>query len=136
MSWRLVSPAPRSAVLDLAPAPARVRRLLLAQSRIAETVVVYRDDEPIAAMMFSNRRRGRTEVAFVSRPEAASHIGRLARMAQLTLLQMAETRVVFARVSPANRAGQRLASIVGFRPLGKRLWIFRSDRHGISIRRQ
>lgn len=130
--WQLVSPAPRSALLDLAPAHARVRRLWLGQSRYAETVAVLRDDVPIAAMMFARHGWRRTEVALAAAPAAAGHMGRLIRMAQLTLFPLAETRLIVAKVHPANRAGQRMASLVGFRPAKSPpgLWILRSERHG------
>lgn len=128
--WRIVSPPPRSAVISLAPAPARVRRLFFAQAtRYAESVAVFRDDEPIAIMMLGRHGWRRTECAFAFAPAAASHIGRLVRMAQLTLLPLAETHLIVAKVNPANRVGQRLASFVGFRmaKLKRRdLWILRS----------
>jgi hypothetical protein len=128
--WRIVSPAPRSAVLALAPAPARVRRLFFAQAiRFAESAAVMRGDEAIAIMMLGRHGWRRTEIAFAGSPAASAHIGRLIRMAQLTLLPLAQTRLIVAKVNPANRAGQRLASLTGFRPAKMKrrdLWILRS----------
>jgi len=105
-----------------------VRRLWLGQSRHAETVAIYRGDEAVAAMMFRRHGWRRTEVAMAAAPFAAGHMGRLIRMAQLTLLPLGQTRLIVAKVHPANRAGQRMASLVGFRPAKSRpdLWILRS----------
>lgn len=137
--WSIVSPAPKSAILALAPAPARVRRLFFAQAtRFAETVAAYRDDEPVAILMLGRHGWRRTEIAFAESAAASAHIGRLLRMAQLTLLPIAQTRLIVARVNPANTAGQRLVALLGFRQRAKRpdLWTLRSDRHGKHPRRQ
>jgi hypothetical protein len=131
--WRLVSPAPRSAALDLAGAIPRNRRGVLAQVRAHESVAIYRGDDCLALVMFARHGWRRTEMALAIAPAAAPHLKRLVRMAQLTLTGMAESGVIVASIHPDNRAGGRMARAVGFRPARlkrKGLWIFRKERHG------
>ncbi|RUU54768.1 hypothetical protein EOC99_28970, partial [Mesorhizobium sp. M7A.T.Ca.TU.009.01.1.1] len=99
--WRLVSPAPRTAALDLAGAHARVRRLVLAQVRavdVVQSVAIYRGDECLALVCFGRHGWRRLEMALAVSPAAAGHMGRLVRMAQLTLFAMAETHLIVARI--------------------------------------
>lgn len=133
--WRIVSPAPRTAALDLAGAHARVRRLVLAQVRNAgavETVAIYRGDACMALVCFGRHGWRRREMALSVAPEAAKHMGRLVRMAQLTLFAMAETHLIVARIRSSNHAGQRMAMLVGFhahRNDGLGVWILRKGKH-------
>lgn len=132
-AWRIVSPAPRSAGLELAGARARVRRYVLAQVRLLDSVAIYRGDEVMALAMFARHGWRRTEMALALGPDAARHMRRLVRMAQLTLAGMAETQIIVARIHPANAAGQRMAMLVGFSPARLKRpgwWIFRRERHG------
>ncbi|TIX86047.1 MAG: hypothetical protein E5V24_16545 [Mesorhizobium sp.] len=137
--WRIVSPAPRIAALDLAVAGARVRRTVLAQVRNVETVAVYRGDDCMAVIYFGRHGWRRTEMALSIAPSAAKHMGRLVRMAQLTLFAMAETHLIVTRIRGHNRAGQRMAMLVGFRAHGHfepGVWILRKERHGFTTLRR
>ncbi|CDX54559.1 hypothetical protein MPL1032_190149 [Mesorhizobium plurifarium] len=134
--WRLVSPASRAATLGLAGAGARVRRLVLAQVRNVETVGVYLGDECMAVVYFGRHGWRRTEFAMSISPAAAPHMRKLVRIAQLTLFAMADTRLIVANVHPANRAGQRMAALVGFRAARLKQpgwWVLRKERHGQSL---
>jgi hypothetical protein len=126
--WRIVSPAPASATLELAGRSARVRRLVLAQVRTRESACIMRGDQPMLVAMFQRHGWRRTEVAMAISPDAAQHMRRILRMAQLTLWQMADARLIVAHVNPVNPAGQRMAMLIGFTPA--RLtrpghWVFR-----------
>ena len=114
--WRFVSPAPRTAALCLPGARARVRRGVLRQVRDVDSVAIYRGDDEIAVVMFGRHGWRRIEMALALSPKAAKHMRRLVRIAHLTLSAMAETRLIVARINPANPAGQRMAAAVGFRP--------------------
>lgn len=131
-AWRIVSPAPRVAALDLAGARARARRLVLRQVRDVDSAAVYRGDEAMAIVYFGRHGWRRVEMALSIAPAAAPHLRRLVEMAQLTLLPMAETSLIVASIHPANAAGQRMAMLVGFRPARLQnpgWWIFRKDGH-------
>lgn len=132
--WRILSPAPYPAVLELARAQVRVRRLLVGQARNAETIAVYRDELPLAVVYLGPHGWRRTEMALSIAPAAAQHMRFLVRLAQMTLVGLADTRLIVASVNPANRAGQRMAVLVGFRPArtGNARWVFRNGRsvHG------
>lgn len=126
--WRIVSPAPKTAGLELAGASSRVRRLVLDQIRHNETAVLYRGDEPVVLVMFGRHGWRRTEMAVAFGRDAAKHMRRILRAAQLTLWRMADARIIVASVNPANRAGQRMAMLTGFQPARLRkpgLWVFR-----------
>lgn len=134
--WKIVQPAPRTAVLELAGAGARMRRLVLRQARDVDTVAVYLGDDPMAVVYFGRHGWRRVEMALALAPQAARHMKRLVHMAQLTLLSMADARLIVANVHPANAAGQRMAMLVGFRPSRLQtpgVWVFRKDRHGHTV---
>lgn len=131
--WRIVSPAPRTAALELAGAQVRMRRLVLAQTRVSETVAIYRGDQPIALAFLARHGWRRVEMALALAPDAARHMRRLVRIAQLTLDRVAETRLVIVHVHPANRAGQRMAMLTGFRratggPVNR--WVYTNQSRG------
>lgn len=127
--WRLVSPAPRVAALALAGAHARVRRLVLAQLRQAESTAIFRGGELLAIAFFGRHGWRRVEMALAIVPAAAPHMRMLVRMAQLTLTAMAETRLIV--LDPWTEAGRRMALLTGFRPSRRsRLMVFRSKRNG------
>ncbi len=131
--WRIVSPAPRSAMLALAGARARTRKIVLAQIRAHESVAIYRGVDELAVVTFGRHGWRRTEMALAIAPAASRHMRKLVRIAQLTLLAMAETHLIVARVHPANTAGQRMAVMIGFRPSRLKspgVWIMRGKRHG------
>lgn len=128
MSWRIVSPAPASAALELAGRSSRIRRMVLAQVRAHESAALYRGDEPIVLVMFHRHGWRRTEMAVAFAEDARRHTRRIVRAAQLTLWQMADARLVVARVNPVNVQGQRMAMLIGFVPARLRtpgLWVFR-----------
>lgn len=134
-AWRIVSPCPRTAALALAGACARARRQVLRQVRAVDSAAVYLGDQVMAAVFFGRHGWRRIEMALAIAPEAAAHLKKLIRMAQLTLLPMAETSLVVANVHPANRAGRRMAMLVGFRPARLRmpgLWVLRKDEHELN----
>lgn len=138
-AWRLVSPAPASACLQLAGPVARVRRAFLKQRREAQSVAVYRGDAVVAIVMFGRHGWRRQEMALALARDAHLHMRRLVRMAQLTLAAMAETSLIVAEVRPGNGAGERMAAMVGFVPA--RLarpgyWIFRKGGHGRDLGRR
>lgn len=137
--WRLVSPAPASAALQLAGPVARARRMMLAQVRQAQSVAVFHGDQVVAIVMFARHGWRRTEMALALARDAHVHMRRLVRMAQLTLSGMAETSVIVAAVRPGNGAGERMAAMVGFRPAKLArpgYWIFRKDGHGSFVGRR
>lgn len=138
-AWRIVSPAPRSAALACAGAGARVRRLQLKQVRDNDSVAVYRGADVLAVVYFGRHGWRRVEMALAIAPAAVPHMARLVRMAQLTLFAMAETHLIVAVIRPFNRAGQRMAMLVGFQPsrLKRRdVWILRKNRHERTSRRE
>jgi hypothetical protein len=106
--------------------------MVLRQVRDVDSAAVYLGDQPMAAVFFGRHGWRRIEMALAIAPEARAHMKRLVRMAQLTLLPMADASLVVANVHPANRAGQRMAALVGFRPARLRspgLWVLRKDEH-------
>lgn len=129
-AWRLVSPAPREAGLQLAGARSRVRRGVLGQIRNADSTAIYRGDELMAVAMFGRHGWRRVEMALTIGAQAAPHMRRLVRLAQLTLSRIAETHLIVVSVHPAHFAGQRMAMLVGFRRARLKsvsLWVFGRD---------
>jgi hypothetical protein len=128
-SWRLLSPAPRTAALDLAGSSAAVRRRLLAQVREADSIALYRGDQAIALAMFdSGKRRRRVEMAFAVAPIAARYMRQVIRAGQLTLARAGQDRLIVTVIDPANFQGQRMAVLTGFRRAWTQnasLWVFR-----------
>lgn len=136
-TWRIESPASRAATLTLAGARARVRRVVLAQVRTADSVAIYRGDEIMAVAMFARHGWRRLEMALAISRAAAPHMRRLVRIAQLTLPSIAQDRIVVIRVHPANSAGARMAMLTGFRPARLRqpgFWILEGAHGGVFRR--
>ncbi|TGP93834.1 MULTISPECIES: hypothetical protein [unclassified Mesorhizobium] len=111
---------------------------MLAQVRSSqvETVGIYRGEECLAVAYFGRHGWRRREFALSIAPEAAPHMRKLVRIAQLTLFAMAETHLIVANVHPANLAGQRMAALVGFRAARLKqpgVWVLRKERHGQSV---
>lgn len=93
----------------------------------------------MALVMFGRHGWRRIEMALVIAPAAHRHMRRLVAMAQLTLGAMAETHLIIASIHPANRAGQRMAAMVGFRPSRLKtpgFWVFGRNEHGCDPRRR
>lgn len=124
--FRTVSPAPPSAVLEAAGPYSRVRRGTFWQSRAYPSTAVYAGDD-VLAVVFTRLLMGRyIEFAMSVTPKAAPHMRGLVQLAHLTLAGLAESHVVFARISLTNTRGRRMAMLTGFRHLGagSRIWIF------------
>lgn len=133
--WRLVSPAPLSAALEIAGAVPRVRRGVLAQVRAHESIAVYRGDLLIAVAMFARHGWRREELALGISPAAAPHMLTFVRIAQLTLARLGQDRLIVASVDPGNPAGRRMAQMIGFRPArlkSRSLWVLRRH-HDIIV---
>lgn len=127
-AWRIVTPAPKSAALELGGRSARVRRMMLAQLRMADTAALYHGDEPMVLVMFARHGWRRTEMAVAFNRKSSRHMRRIIRAAQLTLWRIADARLVIAHVDPANTAGQRMAMLIGFTPARLKqpgYWVFR-----------
>lgn len=124
--FRLVEPAPRSAVLALAGARAHVRRKIYLQGRLFPTTAVYRRGDLMAVAFFRAQSCGRLEFALSVSPDAAPHMRSLIRLAHQTLEAVRQSHLVFAKVDPANLAGVRMARLTGFEPsrAGPDIWIF------------
>ena len=125
--WQIVSPAPRTAALELAGPFSRMRARVMAQVRTADSVAIYLNDKPLAVAMFARHGWRRVEMALAISPDAAPHMRRLIRIAQLTLPAMAETCLIVAHIRPANKVGQKMATMTGFRRARVKhpaIWIF------------
>lgn len=124
-----VSPAPWTAVLALAGPRGPLRRMLIAQRNQSQTIAGYVGGQPAALVMILPLRRRLAELALAIAPGAAAAMLRLVRTLHLTLARIAETGVlVFCRIHPMNRAGQRMAAAAGFRPGRMKdpaIWLFR-----------
>jgi len=130
-AWRIVSPAPRSAALEVGGRFSRVRAGVLAQVRQADSVAIYHGDQVLAVAMFARHGWRRVEMALAISRDAAPHMRRLIRIAQLTLPAMAETRLIVVQVRPSNVVGQRMAMLTGFRRARVKhagLWVLERDR--------
>lgn len=103
---------------------------MLAQVRNADSLAIYRGHEPLVVVMLGRHGWRRTEMAMAISADAAAHMHRLVRIAQLTLFRLAQDRLIVAAVSPTNRQGQRMAMLAGFRRARLKapfLWVYRSD---------
>jgi hypothetical protein len=123
MSVVVVSPAPMSAALNLAPMAARYRKAVLWQVRNYQSIGFEAAGQWIAVAMMRPRPCGRLELALLICRKAMPHMRALVRQAQLTLALLAQNYVVFAIIDTANRAGQRMAAMIGMTPVrgtGKR----------------
>lgn len=123
----VIAPAPPSLLLEAGGQFPTLRRAMLLQAMIAESAAITDRAGALLAVFFVQRRPGRryAELAAAIRPPAARHMRTLVRLAQLTLRRLTETGVVvFCRVRPDNRAGQRMAHMAGFRRLTPhgRIW--------------
>jgi len=116
--------------LELAGGKSFLRKALVKQCASAQAIAYFAGDEPLALAMIDTPRARRAELALAFFAGAPAHMRELVRIAQLTLTAIAETGVlVFARVDPGNRQGQRMARLVGLRPGNFRdpaLWIFKA----------
>lgn len=114
---KIVSPAPRTAIIEAANGQSRNRlRRLLHQYEKTQSIAYYRNGGLLAvAMMFEWRAR-RVELAMMFTSEARQFMLPLIRIAHLTLSKIFDNRiVVFAHVSPENNAARRMARLAGFR---------------------
>lgn len=111
------SPAPWSAVLEVAGRSGFFRRAMILQRAKCDTIAFYADGELLAVAMLYRVRARLVEMGLAIAPAAARHMCALARQAQLTLSRIAQTgTLVFARIDPGHRPGLRMGRLVGFRP--------------------
>ncbi|WP_336071483.1 hypothetical protein [Nitratireductor rhodophyticola] len=122
---------PPSLAMRFGGASSLYRRAMVHQCRIGQAVAFLAGDEPLALAMLDTRRSRRAELAIRFRPAARQHMRALIREAQLTLPAFVQARIlVFARISPRNPRGQRMARIAGFRPGGfsdPAIWLWKGS---------
>lgn len=113
----VISPVPPSLALEFAGGRSFLRRALLHQTRVGESVAFVDDGEPVALAMLDGRRARRAELAITFKPAARRHMRQLIRHAQLTCARLAQNRILtFAVIRPGNGAGERMAMLAGFQP--------------------
>lgn len=113
----IVSPVPPSMALAFGGPKPFLRKAFIFQTRKSQALVVMVDGRPVAMAMLGQQRRHRCELALAFLPEAADHMRRLIRLAQLTLRRIAQTgTLVFVRIAPHNRQARRMARMTGFSP--------------------
>lgn len=112
-----VSPAPYSAMLEAGRNSAYLRRVLQLQRRKCQTIAYYDGaGELLAIAMLYAWRAKRVELAMSIQRASRPHMMQLVKTAHLTLARIVDAGIlVFARVHPMNRAGQRMARLCGFR---------------------
>ncbi|WP_295805923.1 hypothetical protein [uncultured Nitratireductor sp.] len=135
-----VTPVPPSLAMSFGGASSLYRRAMVHQCRIGQAVAFLAGDEPLALAMLDTRRNRRAELAIRFRPAARQHMRALIREAQLTLPAFVQARIlVFARISPRNLRGQRMARIAGFRPGGfsdPAIWLWKGPGHERNLWRR
>ena len=117
MSIETASPAPLSAALALAPGASRMRKALLWQCRKHPSIGFRCGQEWLAIAMLRTRSCGRLELALMIGRAAIPHMRALVRQAHLTLSALCQHHCVFAVIHPANVAGQRMAALIGMKPV-------------------
>lgn len=118
---QLVSPARASDALALAGPMTWTRKRVIAQTRLTQTVAIRdADGAALCVGYFLSVSDRRTLFALSIGPNAVPHLRGIIRLARLTLAGIAETGVViWTDVHPANRQGEHLARLAGFR----RTWV-------------
>jgi hypothetical protein len=82
-----------------------------------DTVALSLDGELLAVAYLVPDQAGRLEFCLSIRPEARPHMLALCRFAHSTLRSLTDHgAVVFCRVMPGNRSGERMARLCGFHP--------------------
>lgn len=106
--------------------------MMIAMHQAGESVMVLEDGAPIAAAFIVPDGTGRRELCLAIASRARVHMRELCRAAHLILSRMSEDGEVVCYVVPENRAGVRMARIVGFRPDPdhRYRWIFQDPREG------
>lgn len=137
----IVSPAPWHAVIEAGKDRPYLRRALIRQRRMSDTIAYFGPgDQVLALAMLLSWRKRRIEFALSLNRAALPYIRQLIRIAHLTLSQMRDAGLlIFCRVNPLNKAGQRMARLVGFRPARLKdtsIWIFDGETNGLDFRRQ
>lgn len=117
-------------MIDAGSHRAYARRVLQLQRRKCQTIAYYgASGELLAIAMMYPWRARRVELAMSIQRAAVPHMLQLVKTAQLTLSQIADAGIlVFARIHPLNRAGQRMARLCGFRRAklnDQSIWIWR-----------
>lgn len=118
---QLRSPARASDVLALAGRATGTRRALISQKRACQTVAIHDAAGNVLAVgHFLTVSARRTMFALQISRDAAPTMRPIIRMARLTLAGIAETGpTIWTDVHPANRQGERMALLAGFR----RTWV-------------
>lgn len=118
---RIVAPARASDVLALAGPMCGTRKALIAQKRACQTVAIHDTaGNALAVGHFLTVNAGRTMFALQISRDAAPAMRPIVRLARLTLAGIAETgTTIWTDVHPANRQGERMALLAGFR----RTWV-------------
>lgn len=129
MALATVLPVPPTLALEFAGAKPFLRKAFLLQGRTSDTIAFVDGGKPVAMVMMQRQRASRVELAITFTREAARHMRRLMRFAQLTLRRIAQTgTLVYVRIPPANRQAGRMAAMTGFSPGGMRdpaIWIWK-----------
>lgn len=109
-----------------------LRKVLIYQTRTADSIAFIVDGKPVALAMMQRQRAHRLELAIAFTRDAPHAMRRLLRFAQLTLARIAETgTLIFARIAPANLQAHRMAALAGFTHGGFRdpsIWIWKGKR--------
>ena len=124
----LRSPVSWTDCLDMGGSRAYTRKAFLMMKSIGDSMSISAGGELLAVAFLVADRQGRLELAMSVKPEAAHRMLSLCRLAHLTLSRFAETgSVIICHVAVGNRAGERMARLVGFSHADDTLWIFNGD---------
>lgn len=93
-----------------------LRKHITRQHQTGESVLISDDGEPVALAFIVPEADGRREFCLALSSRARARMRELCRAAQLILRRMAEDGPIISYVVPENRAGVRMARIVGFSP--------------------
>jgi hypothetical protein len=102
--------------LDYAGGRPFARKLMIGMHQGGEAYLIARDGTPLALAFLVPESDGFREFCLALHAGARENMRELCRAAQLILGRMAEDGPIISYVVPENRAGVRMARIVGFRP--------------------
>jgi hypothetical protein len=102
--------------LDFAGGRFFARKRVIHMHQNGEALLIADRGEPIALAFIAAAEGGQREFSLALRAGARVHMRKLCRAAQLILGRMAQDGPVIAYIVPGNRAGERMARIVGFAP--------------------
>jgi hypothetical protein len=112
-----IRPASIEDCLDQAGARPTARKRMIYMHQRGETFIIE-DDGGLLALAYLDRpdQAGRREFCLALFSRARARMRELCRAAQLILGRLAEDGPIICHVVPENRAGRRMARIVGFSP--------------------